>query len=218
MSPDCILDTIPKPYELVRRSLNAFFTTFHSHTASGLENIPAKGPTIFASNHSSFYDPPVIGVKVSRPIHYLARDTLFKGFFGRCLHKIGTIPVARGTADVQSIKSIFKVLKNKQATAIFPEGTRSMNGELQSPQAGTGMIAIKSKATVVPTRIFGAFEAFGRNKKLPTLGIHIHVSYGQPISYKDLDPGVDNPDRYLEASNRIMQAIHEIKPHKETII
>ena len=66
-----------------------------------------------------------------------------------------------------------------------------MDGELQSPQAGTGMIAIKSKATVVPTRIFGAFEAFGRNKKLPTLGIHIHVSSGQPISYKDLDPGVD---------------------------
>ena len=60
-----------------------------------------------------------------------------------------------------SIKAIFKVLKQGGAT-IFPEGTRSLDGSLQAPQAGTGMIAIKAKATVITTRIFGAFEAFGK--------------------------------------------------------
>lgn len=212
MSLSELLKTIPDPYEIVRRSLNAYFTTFHDHTASGVNNIPKTGPIIFASNHSSFYDPPVIGIKSPRPIHYLARDTLFKGFFGECLHAIGTIPIARGTADVTSIKAIFKALKKGEATAIFPEGTRSLDGSLQDPQAGTGMIAIKSKATVVPTRIFGAFEAFGRNEKFPTLSKRIHIVYGKPLSYETLDPGKEHPDRYLEASKKIMHAIDKIQP------
>ena len=84
----------------------------------GVNNIPKTGPIIFASNHSSFYDPPVIGIKSPRPIHYLARDTLFKGFFGECLRAIGTVPIARGTADVTSIKAILKVLKQGEATAV----------------------------------------------------------------------------------------------------
>lgn len=211
MSLSELLKTIPDPYEIVRRSLNAYFTTFHDHTASGLHNIPKSGPIIFASNHSSFYDPPVIGIKSPRPIHYLARDTLFKGFFGECLHAIGTIPIARGTADVTSIKAIFKALKKGEATAIFPEGTRSLDGSLQDPQAGTGMIAIKSKATVVPTRIFGAFEAFGRNEKFPTLNKPIHIVYGEPLSYEALDPGKEHPERYLDASKKIMHAIDKIQ-------
>ncbi|MDA0848503.1 MAG: lysophospholipid acyltransferase family protein [Verrucomicrobia bacterium] len=211
MSLSELLKTIPDPYEIVRRTLNAYFTTFHDHTASGLHNIPKTGPIIFASNHSSFYDPPVIGIKSPRPIHYLARDTLFKGFFGECLQAIGTIPIARGTADVTSIKAIFKALKKGEATAIFPEGTRSLDGSLQDPQAGTGMIAIKSKATVVPTRIFGAFEAFGRNEKFPTLNKPIHIVYGEPLSYEALDPGKEHPERYLEASKKIMHAIDKIQ-------
>ena len=211
MSLSELLKPIPDPYEIVRRSLNAYFTTFHDHTASGVHNIPKSGPIIFASNHSSFYDPPVIGIKSPRPIHYLARDTLFKGFFGECLHAIGTIPIARGTADVTSIKAIFKALKKGEATAIFPEGTRSLDGSLQDPQAGTGMIAIKSKATVVPTRIFGAFEAFGRNEKFPTLNKPIHIEYGEPLSYEALDPGKEHPERYLEASKKIMHAIDKIQ-------
>ena len=218
MSLSELLKTIPDPYEIVRRSLNAYFTTFHDHTASGLNNIPKTGPIIFASNHSSFYDPPVIGIKSPRPIHYLARDTLFKGFFGECLHAIGTIPIARGTADVTSIKAIFKALKKGEATAIFPEGTRSIDGALQDPQAGTGMIAIKSKATVVPTRIFGAFEAFERNQKFPTLNKPIHIVYGEPLSTEALDPGKDHPDRYLEASKKIMRAIDKIQPSDISVV
>ena len=167
MSPSELLKTIPDPYEIVRRSLNAYFTTFHDHTASGVYNIPKTGPIIFASNHSSFYDPPVIGIKSPRPIHYLARDTLFKGFFGECLRAIGTVPIARGTADVTSIKAIFKVLKQGEATAIFPEGTRSLDGSLQAPQAGTGMIAIKAKATVVPHEYLALLKPSDATKNYP---------------------------------------------------
>ena len=125
-----ILRKIPDPYSVVQISLNAYFTTYHDHSAFGIENIPSKGALIFAANHTSYYDPPVIGIKSPRKINYMARDTLFKGFFGTCLESIGTIPVSRGTADVKSIKSIFKALKKGEATAIFPEGTRSIDGKI----------------------------------------------------------------------------------------
>ena len=213
-----LLDKIPNPYAIVQNGLNAYFTTFHDHTASGIENIPEKGPIIFAANHTSFYDPPVIGIKNPRQIHYMARDSLFHGIFGDCLRAIGTIPITRGTADVKSIKAIFKALRKGEATAIFPEGTRSENGSLKVPQAGIGMIAIKSKATVIPTRIFGAFESFGKNSTFPTLGIHIQVVYGKPLNLDALDSGVDNPERYLKASKIIMRAIKSITPVKTTIL
>ena len=80
------------------------------------------------------------------------------------------------------------------------------------------MIAIKSKARVVPTRIFGAFEAYGRAQTLPLLGIPIHVAYGKPLDNDALDTGEANPDRYLEASKRIMQAIESIRAPKNLII
>ena len=74
------------------------------------------------------------------------------------------------------------------------------------------MIQIKEKATVVPTRIFGAFEAFGRDQKLPTLNKRIHIVYGKPLSAEDIDPGIQHPERYLEASKKIMHAIDSLHP------
>ena len=92
-------------------------------TSCQIENIPVG---VILQLITSYYIP-VIGIKSPRKINYMARDTLFKGFFGTCLESLGTIPVSRGTADVKSIKSIFKALKKGEATAIIPEGTRSID-------------------------------------------------------------------------------------------
>ena len=145
--------SIPNPqlYELVRTLAAWYFTTFYDYTQSGLRNVPKCGPVIFAANHVSFYDPPAIGACIHRPINYFARDTLFKGLFGKALREIGTIPVARENADIKSLKAIFRVLKCKGIVAIYPEGTRSLDGQLMEPKPGAGMIACKSKATVIPT-------------------------------------------------------------------
>ena len=218
MITELILKKVPNPYAVVKIVLDAYFTTFHNLSISGLENIPDSGPIIFASNHTSFYDPPAIGVKNKRQINYLARDTLFKGALGKWLTGIGTIPISRGTADMKSIKCILKTLKENKTTAIFPEGTRSYDGKLSTPQAGIGMIAIKSNSIVIPTRVFGAFEAFNRNKKLPTIGIDLHVSYGPPLSPLSIDPGKEHNDRYLEASKKIMLEIEKLSPPNPSII
>ena len=130
---------------------------------------------------------------------------------------IDTIPVTRGAADVKSLKAIFKALKKGGAIVLFPEGTRSYDGALAEPKPGAGMIACKSQSRVVPTRIFGCFEVFGRHRKFPTFGGPIHVSYGPPIDVTTIDPGPEHPKRYLEISRCIMQKIAQLKA-PETIV
>jgi 1-acyl-sn-glycerol-3-phosphate acyltransferase len=209
---------IPPFYECVRVTADWFFSTFYDFSTSGRRNIPMRGSAIFAANHISFYDPPAIGAQVHRPFNYFARDTLYKGLFGKALHKLDTIPVARENADIKSLKAIFKALKKKGAVAIYPEGTRSADGKLAEPKPGAGMIACKSKATVIPTRIFGTYEAFGRHHKLPQLGGPIHIAYGRPMSVDQIDPGKDHPERYLEASRRIMAEIAKLEAPQQVII
>lgn len=212
--------SIPNPqlYELVRSTAHWYFSTFYDFTQSGVQHVPKSGPVIFAANHVSFYDPPAIGAYLHRQINYFARDSLFKGLFGKGLLEIGTIPVARENAEVKSLKAIFKSLKAGGAVAIYPEGTRSPTGELMKPKPGAGMIAAKSKAVVIPTRLFGTYETFGRSDKTPKIGGRIHITYGAPVSGKDLDPGKDHPDRYLEASRRIMARIAQLEIPTEVSI
>lgn len=212
--------SIPNPhlYELVRITADWYFSTFYDYTQSGIAHVPKKGPVIFAANHVSFYDPPAIGARLHRQINYFARDTLFKGLFGKALMEIGTIPVARENAEVKSLKAIFKSLKAGGTVAIYPEGTRSANGQLSNPKPGAGMIAAKSKAVVIPTRLFGTYEAFGRNEKTPKIGGHIHISYGEPMHTSEIDPGKEHPERYLEASRRVMARIAKLQPPAKSII
>jgi len=209
---------IPPFYNSTRRLADWYFSTFYDFSVSGIENVPLTGSVIFAANHISFYDPPAIGAKVYRHINYFARDTLFRGTFGKALHKLEAIPVAREQADVASLKAIFRALKNEGAIAIYPEGTRSYDGKLGEPKPGAGMIACKSRATVVPTRLFGTYEVFGRQHKLPKIGGPIHITYGKPMSIDEVDPGKDHPERYLEASRRIMAQITALEcPDQETV-
>ena len=210
--------TTPPFYECVRVIADWFFSTFYDYSTSGKSGVPLTGSAIFAANHISFYDPPAIGAQVHRQFNYFARDTLYKGWFGKALHKLDTIPVARENADIKSLKAIFKALKDNGAVAIYPEGTRSLDGKLAEPKAGAGMIACKSKATVIPTRIFGTFEVFGRQHKIPSLGGSIHIAYGPPMTADDIDPGKEHPERYLEASRRIMARIAELQAPVQTIV
>ena len=210
--------SIPALYHAVRITANGFFSSLYDFTTSGIEYAPRSGSVIFAANHVSHFDPPAIGCRVVRQINYFARDTLFRGLFGKGLVAIGTIPVARNNADVKSLKAIFRSLKNEGAVAIYPEGTRSPDGQLQEPKPGAGMIACKSRATVIPVRLFGTYEAYGRGSKLPSFGGHIHIAYGQPMSPEEIDPGKDHPERYLEASRRIMQRISAMQEPEERIV
>lgn len=205
-------------YDRCRRLVDFLLSALHDFEVHRLRHAPATGPLIFAANHVSFYDPPAVGAKVRRQLHYFARDSLYRGLFGKVLRRLDTIPVARDRADIRSMKGILRALQNGGAVVIYPEGTRSPDGALLPPQPGAGMIACKSGAAVVPTRLFGTYEAFGRHRGFPRPGGLIQVVYGPLLRPGDYDPGAAHPERYLEASRRIMERIAAITPPQREIV
>ncbi len=203
-------------HALLARSYAAFFRG----EVVGLENVPTKGGFLIAANHASFIDPPFIGSNVPRQLAYFARKTLWKpGFASWWLDTVGTIPVDRdGGQDVSAIKRVLRTLENGKGLILFPEGTRSPDGKLQSAKAGVGLIACRTQVPVVPTRIFGSFEAFGRNTKFPKLGTPVSVVFGEPIAPADYDRPADGKERYQRAAERIMARIAALDLAAPTIV
>ncbi len=185
----------------------------------GLENIPAQGAFMIASNHASHLDPPIVGSLIPRQVCFFARKTLWKpGFASRWLDAVGCIPVDRdGGSDVTAIKRVIGALKQEKVIILFPEGTRSPNGELQTPKPGVGMFACRTQVPVVPARIFGSFTAFGRTGSV-RLGTPITVVYGSPLPPEVYDRPEDGKERYQRASERIMAHIAQLQPPTVSIV
>ncbi|MFP4352506.1 MAG: lysophospholipid acyltransferase family protein [Puniceicoccaceae bacterium] len=172
--------------------------------------VPRTGAFLLAANHVSYLDPPAVGVCFRRPIHYFARDTLFRGPADRILRGVNAVPVNnRGGQDLGAIRGALDVLRSGGGLLVFPEGTRSPDGNFLPPRRGIGLLACKGGVPVVPARIFGTFEALGRNRE-PRWGQPIRVRFGKPLPAAEFDPGRKAKDRFDLASETIMAAIRGI--------
>lgn len=175
------------------------------------ERIPAEGGMILAVNHTSYFDPPLAGVACKRGVYYLARKTLLEWpFFGPLFPQMNVIPVERNGNDRSALKAVIRKIQEGNGVVLFPEGTRSKDGQLQPGQAGIGLIAAKTLAPVVPMRIFGAFEAFPRGAK----GVkfrRITVVVGEPLRFTEADIEQGSRESYQRLSDRIMGAIAELE-------
>jgi 1-acyl-sn-glycerol-3-phosphate acyltransferase len=135
------------------------------------------------------------------------------------LNAVGVIPVDRdGGSDVAALKRVLTALKLQKVIIMFPEGTRSRNGLLQPPKPGVGLFACKTQVPVVPARIFGSFEAFGKGGKIPHFGTPITVVYGEPMTPSDYDSPDAGKERYQIASARIMARIAALTPPVVAVI
>jgi 1-acyl-sn-glycerol-3-phosphate acyltransferase len=186
---------------------------------SGLENLPAQGGYIVAANHTSLLDPPIVGLYLPQQVRFFARQTLWKpGLAAWWLDSVGCIPVDReGGGDVGAIKGVLQALKDQRVVILFPEGTRSPDGRLQPPKPGVGFIACRSQAPVVPARIFGSAEAFGRDGRL-RLGSSVTVTYGPPLLPSDYDDPKAGHDRYPCAAEKIMAAIASLRVPERPVL
>lgn len=187
--------------------LGALADTAFRGEVVGADNLPKSGPFLMASNHCSHLDPPLLGCRLPHQIRFFARKTLWKpGFPAWWLTAVGTIPVDRDGADIAAMKKTIAAIEEGGIVILFPEGTRSMDGQLQPAKSGVGMIACKTQVPVVPARIFGSFEAFGRNAKIPTPH-PVSVVIGRPLDPVDYDDPAAGKQRYQLASERIMASI-----------
>ncbi len=192
--------------------LRQFYEMFFRGEKHGLDNLPKDGSYMIASNHASHLDPPIVGGLLPNQVCFFARKTLWKpGFPAWWLDQVGTIPVDRdGGTDVTAIKRVLGALKSNKVIILFPEGTRSTDGQLQPAKPGVGLLACRTGVPVVPARVFGSFRAFGKDGRL-RLGTPVSVVFGKPLSPSDYDDPSAGKDRYLQASQRIMAAIAHLE-------
>jgi len=161
----------------------AIAKTFFNYRVIGAENMIEEGPCIIAANHCSNLDPPLVGIACKRAIHYLGKKSLHDWpLLGPIFPQLNVIPVDQKNADRSALMGAIRVVKNGGAVLIFPEGSRSPDGNLQPAQPGIGMIAAKTGAPIVPVRIFGSFEALSKRRKRPRL-TSITAVIGEAVTF-----------------------------------
>jgi 1-acyl-sn-glycerol-3-phosphate acyltransferase len=189
----------------------AIAKTFFNYRVIGAENMIEEGPCIIAANHCSYLDPPLVGVACKRAIHYLARKSLLDvPILGPILPELNVIPVDQKNADRSALMGAIRVVKNGGAVLIFPEGSRSPDGQLQPAQPGIGMIAAKTGAPVVPMRVFGSYEALPKDCSLPRCN-PIALVIGKPLRFSVGEPEIEGREIYGEISKRVMYAVAQKK-------
>jgi len=143
--------------------------------------IAASGALIL-SNHQSLFDPIMVGLSFDRRLNYMARDTLF-GFppFRWLIQSLDAIPIDREGLGLAGLKETLRRLKQGEMVLIFPEGTRSQDGEVASLKPGFSALAKRARVPLVPVALDGAYQAWPRDHAFPGLStIHVHI--GQPIT------------------------------------
>lgn len=191
---------------LARLLSNLFFARKVVHPERMIE----EGPLIIAVNHSSFVDPPLAGICSKRDVYYLARKSLMDWpIFGPLFPDMNVIPVERDGSDMSALREVIKKIREGNGVVLFPEGTRTKDGNLQPARAGIGLVIAKTMAPVLPMRIFGAYEAFPRDSKLPRFR-PITVVIGNPIHFTREDIEPTTRETYQQLSDRVMKAISEL--------
>jgi len=181
------------------------------------ERMIEEGPLLLAVNHSSYFDPPLAGTCSRRGVYYLARKSLLQWpFFGPLFPAMNVIPVERDGNDMSALREVIKKVREGNGIVLFPEGTRSKDGNLQSARAGLGFIIAKTMAPVLPMRIFGAYEAFPKGSH----GLRftrITVVLGEPIYFTREEVEPSDRATYQRLSNRVMEAIAALECPASTV-
>ncbi len=192
-------------YEIARGLVSAAFHIHFKIKVVGKENIPAvKGGFIIASNHVSNNDPPMVGVVFKRKYTFMAKEELFhiNPIFTWVIKKLGAFPVKRGSKDTSAIDTALESLQNGRTFVIFPEGTRSKDGELGKPKSGVSLIAARAKAPVVPV-----FVKYGRKR----FRRRVLVSIGEVIPAEEFDIDIADKRQIRSISEKIMGRIAQLK-------
>ncbi|MEV0838887.1 lysophospholipid acyltransferase family protein [Actinocatenispora sera] len=184
----------------------------------GLEHVPATGPAILASNHVAFIDSVFLPLMVHRPIRFMAKSEYFtgkglKGWLSRLFFTtIGCVPVDRagGRAARAALDAGKQVLEEGKLWGMYPEGTRSPDGQLYRGKTGVARLALESGVPVIPCAMVNFHEIQPAGAKLPRLNKRVHMRIGAPLDFSRY-AGMAG-DRFVERSvtDEIMYNLMEL--------
>ena len=186
-----------------------------------VDQIPRTGPVIVAANHSSNLDVPVLGSslmpRLGRRLQWLGKKEVFDWpLVGWVARNGGVHAVDRSTADIDAFRLATRILEDGHALFVFPEGTRSRDGQLGAARDGVAVLALRTGAPIVPVGVSGSYERWPRGQKLPRPGGRVTVRVGSPFRIADvLPPGTDRRAAKTQATEIIMRRIAELLPERQ---
>lgn len=176
-------------YRLVQLLASLIFFILGGLRASGRENVPKGGGAILVSNHLSHLDVFALGLTMPRPLNYVARSTLFVPVLGPFIRSVGGFPIQREGMGASGVKETIRRVRGGGIALLFPEGTRSPDGEVGELKPGIAAVVGRLRVPIIPAAVAGTFEMLPRSSRLPRPH-PIRVHYGPPITPEQLD-GLD---------------------------
>src|SRR5436190_14151942 len=171
---------------------------------SGKSNVPLTGPVLLVSNHQSNLDPVLVGIACPRQLKYLARQGLFFWPFSLWIRSLGAVPIDRERGALGGIRTTLELLKKGKAVVVFPEGSRTPDGNMHPLLPGFCLLARRSGATIVPVAIDGAFHALPRGSRYARPA-RISLAFGKPIMQQQYE-GLGDPQLTQLVTDRISSA------------
>ncbi|SNQ49862.1 putative transferase (Partial match) [Frankia canadensis] len=146
----------------------------------GVENVPFDEPLIFAGNHSSWLDGPLVVIEAPRTVRCLVKSEMYTKIVGRLLLISGQIPIDRGRPDREALHTALDELSRGGAIGVFPEGTRG-SGEMAAVQHGIAYLAVHSRCRVLPVACLGTGNALPKGARWPRRSAPVRVVFGKPF-------------------------------------
>ena len=178
----------------------------------GREYVPDKGPLLVVSDHMSMTDPPLVGLSIKRLAMFLAKEELFRGRIRRyILRRCGAFPIRRGGMNRNALRFAERLFGDDMALIVFPEGRRSMNGQLVDAFSGAALMAVRNSVPILPVGIHGTENITGL-----TWWLHrprVTVNIGRPFNLPSVN-GKVTKEQLAEFTHSIMGRIAELLPEE----
>jgi 1-acyl-sn-glycerol-3-phosphate acyltransferase len=172
----------------------------------GNQKVPGTGGALVLSNHQSNLDPVLIGLACPRRMNYLARTTLFRSpIFRWMVAALDAIPIDREGGGLEGLKETLRRIKRGELVLIFPEGTRTPDGEVKRIMPGFCAVARRAGVPLVPVALDGAYDAWPRQRRFPRPAV-IHVQWGDPILPSQIEKLTD--EQLVEEVERRIRSCH----------
>ena len=203
----------PLSYRTTNLTVGTFLRIMFRPRYLGRDKIPVDGPLIIAANHLSHIDPAFIMTATKRPVSYMSKKEHFDGAIRRLVFKqVGVIPVDRDVGGADALKDAVKILEGGGAIGIFPEGTRSRDGDIGKGKTGVARLAAMTGAAVVPVAIRQTDEVWPVSKRAPRPWRKFYYKFGDPMYF---DYKEKTPDNFREFTDKIMSKISELSEECE---
>jgi len=196
-------------YGGVRSLASGILEVLLTREVTGLAHVPAEGGVIVAANHGSFWDPPVLGVVLPRPLRFMTRSSFFAvPLFGALIRSLGAFPVRKGTADLSGLRAAEAALARGEALLVFPEGGRMKDGRLHPALPGLGLIEARTRAPILPVYVSGT----NRIRRCMARREKVRVTIGKVLPpetwfAEDRSSTLAGRALYQAISDRVMQEI-----------